>query len=255
MGVPLLKDRARILVALFETRTASALVSALRSESFAAQEHRRRATLLARLSVYRPDVLLLPLSDSDEASSAPLITQCQRAAPGARVVLLASDVPNSKDVLLALRHDVVMLVAPSSDEVLAAIDGLVSSEDELALPVGDTFREVRPEFLQGAMIAMWNAISDGGGLKTVADAMGISMRTLSREARRLALASPREILEAVTFLHAYAIATRAGAELPADVLLSASDSALSQHGRKSRVLAPLRRAIEFRVRSLGGSVG
>ena len=244
--------RSRVLLALLRGTTEERFIRLLSDVPIPVQEHRRRATLLARLKRYRPSVLVLPLVDERVRPSAPLVDLCRAALPTMHIVVVSSELSRSRHLLMTLRHDAMVLVQPT-DEQLRSVVIEAAMRAHPGLPSGhELFSAVNPPFLRQLLQVAWAATEDRVGLTLVASHLGVSPRTLEREALRQKLASPREILVAARFLRAYATASVSGAVMKnLSVDLPVSDSDAYAPGVP---LPPLLRAVAHRVRALGGSM-
>lgn len=255
-------DAPRVLLALLRDTPEEAFIHALRDAPLRLQEHRRRSTLLARLKMYQPAVLLLPVTDARGRPSAPLIAQCQEAVPTADIIVLGAFATKSRHILMALRHDVQLLMSPTEEAVMTAVlESAAASVPELP-PASTLFAAVSPPFLRQMMTAGWSISDHALGIAAIAAELNVSPRTLAREAKRQRLAKPRDILSAIRFLRGYAFAASTPRHRPVDAAVGEevlSDGIRTHLGLLSQYrprapLPPLVRALEHRVRALGGSV-
>jgi len=242
---------ARVLLALLRGTSEERFIGSLGGVPIPVQEHRTRATLLARLKTYRPSVLVLPLLDQHARPSAPLVEQCHTVAPATQIIVVSAELSHTRHLLLALRRDVTVLVQPT-DEQLRSVVLEAALRSHLTLPSGEQlFSAVDPPFLRRVMEVAWAAAEERVGLALIASHLGTSTRTLEREALRQKLASPREMVAAVRFLRAYAVATLTQAR---DAVPPASETGTRALYEPSGPLPPLLSAVAHRVRALGGSM-
>jgi hypothetical protein len=247
---------ARVLLALLHGTPEERFHLALEGLPIPVQEHRKRSTLLERLRTYHPSVLVLPLIDERSRPSAPLVELCRNVLPAVQILVVSADAAHSRQLLVTLRRDVTVLVQPTDDQIRSVVlEAALRAHP--TLPNGqELFRAVDPPFLRHILEVAWAATEDRVGLALIASHLGTSTRTLEREAVRQRLASPREILAAVRFLRAYALASIAGAREEREPLTSSAvDTAADTTAYvPSSPLPPLLRAVEHRVRALGGSM-
>ena len=244
---------SRVLIALLQGTPEERCITALAGMPSRVVEHRNRTTLLGRLRSYRPTVLVLPLLDRRSRPSSALVDPCHAVLPSLHIVIVSGGVSQTRHLLRALQQEVTVLMQPS-DEQLRSVVLQAAFPAHSPLPnAQELFERVNPPFLRRVLKVAWMMSDQRVGLAFVASHIGTSTRTLEREAIRQKVSSPRDILAAVRFLRAYAIATASKQQATTAVTGVLEDqSALYEPGSP---LPPLLRVVDHHVRALGGSIG
>jgi hypothetical protein len=244
---------SRVLLALLRGTSEERFLAALAGAPVPVQEHHKRVTLLARLKVYRPTVLVLPVTDQRSRPSSPLIESCRATLPTIRIIAVSTDVSRTRHLLETLRQDVTVLVQPSEAQLRSVVLER-TLRARLPLPSADElFSGVRPAVLRRVLETAWAASEHRVSLRGIALHLGTSTRTLEREAVRQKVASPREMLAAVRFLRAYAAAALLHPSPERDDQLDQTTSGARTYEPASP-LPPLLSAVAHRVRALGGTL-
>jgi hypothetical protein len=243
---------SRVLVALLNGTTEERYLGALRGMPSRIEEHRNRATVLVRLRMYRPTVLVLPLLDRRARPSSLLVEPCRLLLPSLRIVLISDAVSHSRHLLRALHQDVTVLIQPSEEQLRSVVLEAAFSARPALPDAHELFANVTPLFLRRVMEVAWTMSDQRVGLSVVASHIGTSTRTLEREAKRQKIAHPRDIMAAVRFLRAYAIAAASGPPGTRECLELLGEEGIVY--TPSAPLPPLQRAVAHRVQALGGTL-
>lgn len=188
--------RPEVLAALLGDSAEAALVRRSDDGALRLRRHGRRATLLARLRLARPDLLIVPLADTRRVPTVPLIALCRSEFPEMSVLVLSAGTPSRGSALLeAVRMGAAVLVAPDAQELRAEIRRCVT-EPPVA-PGWPLFHQVQPGLLRELLNAAWQVAESHGGVAQFAAACGLSPRSLRRHTSNAGLGPPSRVLRAV----------------------------------------------------------
>jgi AraC-like DNA-binding protein len=196
----------RVLGALLGDSDEEALLRRAMRPPIAFWNVENRLKVADALRDHAPDVVVFAAQDRNHLPTAPLISECARARPGIRIVLLcAAPPPRGGVVLAAVRAGARVLVAPTSHELASFLERIAQSlSSELALDC-DSLTAVQPPMLRHLLCAAAKTIAEDGRVDTMAQHLQVSTRTLSRYSRRESLSPPRALLSAARLLWACAL--------------------------------------------------
>jgi AraC-like DNA-binding protein len=196
----------RVLGALLGDSAEEALLRRAIRPPITFRKVENRLMVLEALRDHAPDVVVFAAQDRNRIPTAPLISECARARPGSRIVLLcAAPPPRGAMVLAAARAGARILVAPTSNELAAILERIGRSlASELALDC-DSLTAVQPPMLRQLLCAAAKTIAEDGRVDTMAQHLQVSTRTLSRYSHRESLSPPRALLSAARLLWACAL--------------------------------------------------
>jgi AraC-like DNA-binding protein len=209
----LMNDRANreprvlcVLGALLGDSAEEALLRQAIQPPIALRKVENRFRVLDALRENSPDVVVFAMQDRNHLPTAPLISECARARPGIRIVLLcAAPPPRGAVVLAAARAGARVLVAPTSNELASILERIARSLSlGLALDCS-SLTAVQPPMLRQLLCAAAKTIAEDGRVDTMAQHLQVSARTLSRYSHRQSLSPPRAILSATRLLWACAL--------------------------------------------------
>ena len=211
--VRFMKDRAsrersvlRVLGALLGDSAEESLLRQAIRGPIAFRNVENRFRVLEALREHAPDVIVFSVQDRNRLPTAPLISECAKARPGIRILLLcAAPPPRGGAVLAAARAGARVLIAPTSNE-LASILGRIarSLTSELALDCA-TLATVQPPMLRELLCAAAETVAGDGRVETLAQHLRVSTRTLSRYTRRTSHVAPRTVISVARLLWACAL--------------------------------------------------
>jgi len=196
----------RVLGALLGESAEDALLQQAIRPPIAFRRVENRFRVLEAVREHSPDVVVFAVQDRNRLPTAPLISECARARPGIRIVLLcAAPPPRGGVILAAARAGARVLVAPTPNELAAILERIARSlASERALDC-DTLAAVQPPMLRQLLCAAAETVAGDGRVDTLAQHLRVSTRTLSRYTSRTSVAPPKAVLSAVRVLWACAL--------------------------------------------------
>jgi len=195
----------RVLAALLgDTAEAVVLRQAVRPPALLSVAN-TRAGVLAALNDRMHDVIVFPMQDQDLLPTAPLIRMCLREQPSSTVLVLCAAPPSRSGALLAAsRAGAQVLVTPTAADISSALTRATRMSGHDVVPDCETLASVQPLMLQQLLCAASKAVAIDGRVRTLAQQLHVSTRTLSRHTQRAGFGSPRALLAAARLLWACA---------------------------------------------------
>jgi len=164
-----------------------------------------RTGVLAALNDRMHDVIVFPMQDQDLLPTAPLIRMCLREQPSSTVLVLCAAPPSRSGALLAAsRAGAQVLVTPTAADISSALTRATRMSGHDVVPDCETLASVQPLMLQQLLCAASKAVAIDGRVRTLAQQLHVSTRTLSRHTQRAGFGSPRALLAAARLLWACA---------------------------------------------------
>lgn len=196
----------RVLAALLgDTAEAVVLREAVRSPGILSVAN-TRAGVLAALNDRMHDVIVFPMQDQDRLPTAPLIRACLREQPSSTVLVLCAAPPSRSGALLAAsRAGAQVLVTPTAADISSALTRATRVSGHDVVPDCETLASVQPLMLQQLLCAASRTVAMDGRVRTLAQELHVSTRTLSRHTQRAGFGSPRALLSAARLLWACAL--------------------------------------------------
>lgn len=164
-----------------------------------------RAGVLAALHEQTHDVIVFPVQDQDRLPTAPLIRMCLRQQPGSTVLVLCAAPPSRSGALLAAaRAGAQVLVTPTAVDISSALTRATRCSAHDVVPDCGELASVQPPILRQLLCAAAKTVVVDGRVRTLAQQLHVSTRTLSRYTQRAGFGSPRALLSAARLLWACA---------------------------------------------------